>query len=253
MDLRAGQPGRALERLDRVVASQRTGARVLLLRAEVLARVGHFERAEADALRAFEAAPDLPRAVDLLFAIYAAQNKLDEARRSFEEAEAAGVLHGGARVLLGRLYLARGEVDKAQATYERVIQQNPEIAPAKNDLAFMLASRGRDLERALRLAEDAQRALPDSANAADTVGYVYLRLGRHEAALQQLRYAIERAGVDDPSLPTFHYHLGLALSQLARPDEAATHFERALALDPDFPGAADARHQLAARRAAREP
>lgn len=253
IDLRAEQPDRALARLDRVVASQRTGARVLLLRAEVLARAGHFERAEADALRAFEAAPDLPRAVDLLFAIYAAQNKLDDARRSFEEAEAAGVLHGGARMLLGRLYLERGEVDKAQATYERVIQENPEIAPAKNDLAFMLASRGSELERALRLAEDAQRALPDSPNAADTVGYVYLRLGRHEAALQQLIRAIERAGADDPSLPTFHYHLGLALARLARPDEAAAHFEKALALDPNFPGAADARQQLAAPRTAAAP
>ena len=126
------------------------------------------------------------------------------------------MLHGGARALLARLYLARGDAEKAQAIYERVVAESPEIAPAKNDLAFMLASRGGDLERALRLAEEADRALPESANAADTRGFVLLRLGRHEAALEPLRSAVARAEPDDPSLPTFHYHLGLALAGLAR-------------------------------------
>ena len=233
-----------------MIDEQRTGARVLLLRAEVLAQLGQLARAEADALRALEAAPDLPRAVDLAFRVYAAQDKLDLVQRSFEEAEAAGVLHGGARALLARLYLARGEAEKAQATYERVVAESPEIAPAKNDLAFMLASRGGDLDRALRLAEEADRALPESANAADTRGFVLLRLGRHEAALEPLRTAVARAEPDDPSLPTFHYHLGLALAGLARGDEAAGEFERALALDGEFPGAADARARLAAIRVA---
>ncbi len=100
LDLRADQPARALARIERVAGAQHTGARVLLLRAEVLAHTGQLARAEADALRALEAAPDLPRAVDLAFRIYAAQDKLDEVRRSFEEAEAAGVLRGGARALL---------------------------------------------------------------------------------------------------------------------------------------------------------
>jgi tetratricopeptide (TPR) repeat protein len=215
----------------------------------VLAQLGQLARAEADALRALEASPDLPRAVGLAFEIYSAQHKLAEVQRSFEEAEAAGALHGGARALLARLYLARGDAKKAQATYERVVAESPEIAPAKNDLAFMLASRGGDLERALRLAEAADRALPESANAADTRGFVLLRLGRFEAALEPLRSAVERAEPGDPSLPTFHYHLGLALAGLARGGEAAGEFERALALDGEFPGSADARARLAALRA----
>ncbi len=248
LDLRAGQPERALGRIQRTIDEQRTGARVLLLRAEVLAQLGQFARAEADALRALEAAPDLPRAVDLAFRIYAAQHKLDLVQRSFEEAEAAGALHGGARALLARLYLARGNAEKAQAIYERVVAESPEIAPAKNDLAFMLAARGGDLERALRLAEAAEQALPDSPNAADTRGFVLLQLGRYEAALAPLRAALARAEPDDPSLPTFHYHLGLALAGLARGEEAAREFERALALDGEFPGSADARARLAAIR-----
>lgn len=249
LDQRTGRLKQALARLDRVVEAQLAGPRLLLLRAEMLAHSGQLDRAEADALRAFEASPELPGGADLLFAIYEAQGKLDEARRSFEEAESVGVLHVGARVLLGRLYLAAGEVDKAAAMYERVVEENPSIAPAKNDLAFLLASQGRDLDRALTLAEEAQRALPDNPSAADTVGYVYLRKGHLEAALQQFRYAIELAnGQLGQAPPTLHYHLGLTLAALERNEEAAKAFEKALSIDPDFSGADDARQRLQAAR-----
>src|SRR5262249_57477668 len=108
--------------------------------AERLGAGGEVDRAEADALRAFEAAPQLPRAVDLLYAIYVTQNKVEEARRSFEEADSVGVLHDGARILLGRLYMAEGLNDKARETYEKVLAKDPNSALAKNDLAFLLAS-----------------------------------------------------------------------------------------------------------------
>ncbi|TMA34588.1 MAG: tetratricopeptide repeat protein [Deltaproteobacteria bacterium] len=88
-------------------------------------------RAEADALRALEAAPQLPRAVDLAYSIFAAEQKLDDAQRAFEAAEAAGALHGGARALLARIYLARGEAEKAQAIYQRVLAESPDIALAQ--------------------------------------------------------------------------------------------------------------------------
>jgi tetratricopeptide (TPR) repeat protein len=78
--------------------------------------------------------------------------------------------------------------------------------------------------------------------------------GRYEAALQQFRYAVELAEASSRGgAPAYHYHLGLTLSALERDAEAAEAFETALALDPRFPGADDARRQLeAARNAAPE-
>ena len=251
LDLRTGHADRAMRRLDKVIESQLAGPRILLLRAELLAQTGELDRAEADALRAFEAAPELPGTIDLLFAIYQAQGKLADTQRSFEEAESVGVLHSGARVLLGRLYLAQGETERAKEVYEKVLAEDPELASAKNDLAFLLAHEGDDLERALALAEEAQRALPEHPSVADTVGFTYYRMSQNEAALQQFRYAIQLAETHGGSSPPgYHYHLGLALAALHRDEEAAASFERALAIDPEFAESADARQRLEATRKA---
>jgi tetratricopeptide (TPR) repeat protein len=246
LELRSNQAASALARLDKLVESQLAGANVLLLRARILAASGQLDRAEADALRAFEASPNLDRAVDVLYGIYAAQGKIQEALASFEEADSVGVLHSGARVLLGRLYMTTGANDKAKAMYERVIEENPTSTTAKNDLAFLLATTGSDTDRALALAEDAQRARPHDPAVADTVGFVYLKKGRNEVALQQFRYAIEIGTAQGMTSPAVHYHMGLALAALGRDDEAKQAFEEALAINPSFQDAPDARRRLAA-------
>jgi tetratricopeptide (TPR) repeat protein len=165
------------------------------------------------------------------------------------------VLHDGARVLLGRLYLVEGMADKAKETYEKVLAKDPSSALAKSDLALLLASRGEDLARATTLAEEAQRALPDHPGVADTVGFVYLQGNRQDAALQQFRYALELArNQAGPESPIVHYHLGLSLMAGGRKQEAADAFQRALELNPGFPGASDARRLLEeARRAPAAP
>lgn len=252
LEIRAGAVEPALARLDKLVQSQLASPRILLLRAEALAASGQLDRAEADALRAFEAAPHLTRAVDLLYAIYVGQDKVGEARRSFEEAESVGVLHDGARILLGRLYLFEGMADKARETYEKILAKDPNAALAKADLAFLLASSGEDLARATALAEEAQRALPEHPVVADTVGFVYLRSDRQDAALQQFRYALELVRAQSgPDSPMVHYHLGLSLLAAGRKQDAADAFQHALELSPSFPGSEDARRLL--EEARREP
>ena len=248
IDLAEGREAQALRRLDRLVESQLAGPRVLLLRSEVLLRNGKLDRAEADALRAFEAIPELTEAVDMLFTIYSAQNRIDEAARSFEEADSVGVLHKGARVLLARLYMAQGADDKALALYEKVLEEDDGMVAAKHDLARLLANRGSELDRALTLVEQAQRSAADDPAIADTVGYIYFLKGRYQIALQQFRMSLELSRAIDIAPPAVHYHLGLTLAELGRHAEAVSAFERALEIDPQFHGAEDARIQLEAAR-----
>lgn len=248
LDVREGKVADALARLDKLVESQLAGPNVLLLRAQLLRGTGQLDRAEADALRAFEADPGLEDAVGVLFSIYRDQGKIAEARRSFEEADSVGVLHSGARALLARLYLAEGQLDKALATYEKVLEESPDMVGPRSDVAYLLALQGKDLERALTYAEQAQRARPEDPSVADTVGFVYYSMKRYDAAVQQYLLSLSLAEAMGGSIPTVNYHLGLALRALGRGDEAVIAFEKALSLDSQFPEADDARQQIEAVR-----
>ncbi|MDJ0864608.1 MAG: tetratricopeptide repeat protein [Myxococcota bacterium] len=249
-DLAEGRTAEAVARLERAADAGPLPPLLLLLRAQVMIHVGDLEQAEESARRAFAAAPQLAAALDILARIYTEQGRLAEAIESFSEADAAGALPAPGQVLLARLHLAAGQRQEARAVYEKVLVTRSDLAGAKNDLAWLLAEEGADLERALTLAQEAQQAIPDSPNIADTLGYVYYRKGLHEAALQQFEYAIELLGEESgDGSAEFHYHLGLALRALGRESDAIPALERALALDEEFSDAEQARRELEAARA----
>jgi tetratricopeptide (TPR) repeat protein len=249
IDLRTGHPEDALVRLNAVIKSGEAPPAALLARANLLATQKQYEAAEKDVVQVLESSPDTPGAPEMLIQIYAAQNKVNEAVKGFEEADRAGTLAPSARLLLGRLFLSRGDDAKARAMFERVLSERPDLAGAKNDLAFLLAKQGVELDRALRLATEAQQALPNDPNVSDTLGFVYFKKGLNEPALQQARYAIQLAEEAHEPQAVFQYHLGLVLRALGRNPEAADAFERALAIDDKFAEAGAARQEREAARA----
>jgi tetratricopeptide (TPR) repeat protein len=109
----------------------------------------------------------------------------------------------------------------------------------------LLAQNDGDLDRAAVLAEESRKVDDTDPRTADTLGFIYLRKGLHEAALHQFQYGLEMNGDRPGNLaPMLHYHLGLTLRAMDRNPEAVAAFERALALDADFPEAVDARRLL---------
>jgi tetratricopeptide (TPR) repeat protein len=253
IDIEAGNSHEALARIDKAAESGPLTPPLILLRAQILASDKDWTRAEEEARRAFAASPSLPGALELLANIYVAQNRLDEAIASFQEAEKVGALPISGQQLLARLHNAAGHRAEAKALYEKVLASRSDLPGAKNDLAWILAEEGVDLERALALAQEAQQAEPESAEIADTLGFVYLKKGLSDPALQQFKYAVELAGraANDVQVerPEYHYHLGLALKSLGRNDEATVALERALQLDAKFGNADDARRELEAAKA----
>lgn len=249
---RSGRSTEALADLNRAIGTGPPNPATLLLRAELLSGMGELDRAEADALRAFEAAPGLTGAVDLLVDVYTRQQRLEQARKSFEEAESVGVLHPGGRLLLARLRSLAGDAAGARSLLEALLEDRPHMPAAMSELAQVLADLRVEPERAQRLAREAAQARRSSRSAAHAAGYVYLRTGLLEAALAELlraRDLPEPLGRNSEAL--LHYHLGLALAGLSHGDDARREFEQALALDPKFSGAEDAKQQLSRLGAAR--
>jgi len=65
--------------------------------------------------------------------------------------------------------------------------------------------RGRALNAALGWAQIARKRAPENENAADTLGWVYYKLGSHVLARNQLQFAVSK----QPDNPVFQYHLAM--------------------------------------------
>ncbi len=126
------------------------------------------------------------------------------------------------------------------SAYERLVEVAPRAAVAANNLAWMYASRGEQLDRALQLAQAAKAELPDNPAVNDTLAFVYIKKQLPALAIPLLSLAIGK----EPGNPAYHYHLGLAYSQTGDKAGARKALEQALKLKPDFDGAVDARRLL---------
>jgi tetratricopeptide (TPR) repeat protein len=138
--------------------------------------------------------------------------------------------------------VARGAAQTAEAEkqYEKVLEINPAAGVAANNLGWLIAERGGNLDVALRHGQAAVAAMPESADAHDTLGWIYHKKGMCEQSIRSLGTVVEK----DSKNPVFHYHLGLAYVKAGNRIQARKALEDALRLQPNFPDAANARAAL---------
>jgi tetratricopeptide (TPR) repeat protein len=143
--------------------------------------------------------------------------------------------------MIGILLQMQNKPAEAEQRYERALQVEPRAGVAANNLGWMIAERGGNLDIALQHAQTAVVALPDNADAQDTLGWIYYKKGLTELAIKALLQATQKA----PGRAEFHYRLGLAYAKAGQRTEARRALEHALKLQPTFEGSADARAVLA--------
>jgi tetratricopeptide (TPR) repeat protein len=148
----------------------------------------------------------------------------DAALDSFEQASKANP--GDARALINRAELldAMGRKDKAREVYNQALGVDPDNVPALNNLAYINAEAGQNLDQAMSLAERAKKRMPKSASVSDTLGYVYYRKNLTEQAIHELQSAVDA----DPKNAAYRLHLAMAL--LKRGDKSGAKREAATAL-----------------------
>ena len=141
--------------------------------------------------------------------------------------------------LIGQLALMRGDTPSAETRFRGALDADPSLLGANNDLAWILASEGRDLDTALRMAQRAVEIEP-TADTLDTLGYVYLRRGDSNEAVETLYQALQAR----PESGSIRYRLGTAL--VAKGDDQIAQAVLIEALKaPDFPESEAARQELA--------
>ncbi len=128
--------------------------------------------------------------------------------------------------------LARaGRTSEAVQKYKGVVKAHPENTTALNNLAYLLADTGGDLDEALRFAQDALAKVPGKPSFSDTIGYIYLKKGQRDSAIQTFGNLV-RKYPQDPQIAIFRYHLGMTLFEKGDKAAARKELQAALAAHP---------------------
>jgi Flp pilus assembly protein TadD len=240
LDVAEGQGPRARARFEERLQKTPNNSAVLVGAARTWASTADTTKAEEFLRRAIDADATNFDAYSLLGQLYVSQRKLDQALVEYDKLAARQPGAVGPPTMAGLILQAQGKEDEARRRYERLVEVAPGAAVASNNLAWMYASRGEQLDRALQLAQAAKAQLPDQPEVSDTLAFVYIKKQLGSLAIPLLRQVLEKR----PDKPVFHYHLGLAYSQTGDKAAARKALEQALKLKADFDGAEDARKVL---------
>jgi len=175
---------------------------------------------------------------------------------------------------MGRLYMGKGDYQKAADAFKKAVQSNPDDASALTALgdsysilkdersayeaytqatranpkdsvshqrvAMLLSGRPDQLDEALKYAQKAVSLEPNGPYALDTLGWVYLQRGDADQALPSLKEASRLL----PQDPLVQYHLGMAYYKNKAFAEAKEKLEYSLRLSKEFKGATEAEEAL---------
>jgi tetratricopeptide (TPR) repeat protein len=234
-----GRSEQALAKIDAALATAPDSHALYELRGLALSRGGDAAAGIAAFEKAIELEPESSAAHFGLATLTARQGDLARGLELCDRAYALDASDGQAAYTAAQLALANGERDAAVERLRRIVLHHPEIVGAMNDLAFLLAEQGSELDLALSLAEGARERDP-SPEILDTLGWVRLQRGEPALAVEVLEEAVSGR----PGSATLRYHLGTALREVGDEARAKEMLQAALELGA-FPEAEQARAELA--------
>lgn len=197
--------------------------------------------AESALRQAIELDASLLPPYEMLGQLYIAQKKLGEARTEFEALAKRQSKPVSALTMSGMILMAQGQTEPAKKRFEEVLAIDPRAAIAANNLAWMHAESGENLDTALKLAQIATAQVPDQPELMDTLGWVYYKKNVPKLASALFEGCVKKA----PGIAAYHYHLGLAYLQSGDIERGRAALHQALALSPNQPLAVDIRRALA--------
>jgi tetratricopeptide (TPR) repeat protein len=142
--------------------------------------------------------------------------------------------------LSGLLSERQGNLVPAAKTFEQILAEYPQFAPAMRDLVFIYAKNPGDEGKALELADKARAAFPDDLDLAKTLGILAYRRADYQRSVQLLRQGSQSFDNDGE----VSYYLGMDYFQLKKPKESKMSLQHALALNVPQPLADEAKRVL---------
>ncbi len=228
VESRLGNIDASRKRIRESVAQNPEVARLHVLNGLLYLMERDSEQAETAFKKAIELDPDDLWGYEQLAVLYQRTGRGQEMVATYEQAAAARPENARLHHLLGVLYEMTGEREKAIAAYEEAIERDARMGEPRNNLAYLLAESDGDLDRALDLAQEAKALLPQSANAADTLGWVLYKRGVSSAAVGYLQEAEANMDPAESGLGVVRHHLALAYEANGDKAKAVEVLERAV-------------------------
>lgn len=162
--------------------------------------------------------------------IYYHAQRFDEAIRRFEQVlrdhpEQMEIVRR-CQFSISNIHVRRGELRKGEEILEKVLAEEPDDPAVNNDLGYLYADQGKDLDKAEKMIRKAVAAEPENAAYLDSLGWVLFKLGKFQEAIEPLEKAAQmRKGGDG----TIWDHLGDVYHRLGKLPPAVEAWKKALA------------------------
>jgi tetratricopeptide (TPR) repeat protein len=203
--------------------------------ASLLADMGQTEVAAAEMKKLLDGKSDRETYFELAQLVYDRGRKFDEEGKALDAAEKLSVTKEEKQDIWfqrGAMYERMKKADLAEAEFRKILDVNPDNAPALNYLGYMLADRNVKLPEALTLITKALDLEPNSGAYLDSLGWVYFKMNRLPEAEENLRQAL----LLTPRDATVHDHMGDVLLRESKVKEAIAQWQLSLqAFDASLP------------------
>jgi tetratricopeptide (TPR) repeat protein len=185
-----------------------------------------------------------PKSTTLLLQLAETQRRkgdINLAIETFRRASQAAPSDTRALLQLGLLMDGTGRREQAKPIYEQILKIEPDHPVALNNLAYIKAEEGVDLDEALTMAQRARQKLPNSSFIKDTLGWIYIKKNLSDDAVRMFKDLVQ----EEPANAQFHYHYGMALLQKGDKPSAKKELETAIRNNPSKDDAGKIRQLLA--------
>jgi tetratricopeptide (TPR) repeat protein len=223
-----GQPAVALKFLEQELVKHPERDAYQLAIADLEIHMGRFEEAQA---QLEHLAGKHSAMADIQVRLGSVQSQLRDKPAALHSFERAYQLQpSNARAALGYALLLEqvDRMEQARAVYQDLLKSDPGNAAALNNLSYIEAEQGVNLNQALSYAQRALQRSPKDPNISDTLGLIYIRKKLTSQAVQVLQELVVRV----PDNPSFHLHLGMALYDAGKKNLAKSELEKALRHKP---------------------
>ncbi|MBI3805568.1 MAG: tetratricopeptide repeat protein [Nitrospirae bacterium] len=238
--LSKGEGDKALKRVTaQIDASPRNPVFYNLL-AKLYASKKDYKRAEESHRKAIDLDPTYLASYLDLGSLYAQAKQFDQGLQKLDEALKVNPNVAQIYMTRGVIYETQQKYSQAQKEYEKALQIDPNFAPAANNLAWIYAEQGGNIDRALTLAQMAKEKYPEDPAVSDTLGWIYYKKNVFIKAVSLLEDSVEKLSQN----PVVRYHLGMAYYKNGQKALARKELAESLKLGKTFVGSDEAEKVL---------